>query len=54
MNLQQSVKIMLVIETEKIKEAKNILLKYSNGLEVPKELNIKVIEEKKDAGKTEK
>lgn len=41
---------MIAIETGKIKEAKSILLKYSYGLEVPKELNIKVIEEKEDAG----
>jgi len=32
-----------------VKEAKDILLKYSNGLEVPKELNIKIIEEIEDA-----
>jgi len=44
----------IAIETEKIKKAKDILLKYSHGLEVPKELNIKVIEEKEDAGKTKK
>jgi len=40
---------MLVIETDKIKKAKDILLRYSHGLEIPKELNIKIVEEKEDA-----
>jgi len=44
----------IVIEKEKIKKAKDILLRYSHGLEIPKELNIKVVEEKEDAGKTKK
>lgn len=37
------------IEKMKIKKTKDILLKYFNGLEVPKELNIKVIGEIEDA-----
>ena len=43
---------MIAIEKKKIKEAKEILLKTSYGMEVPKELNLLIIdEEKEDAGK---
>lgn len=45
---------MVVIEKKKIKKAENLLLKYSHGLEVPKELNIKIIKEIEDAGKIKK
>ena len=40
---------MIAIEKKKIKDAKDILLRSSYGLEVPKELNIKIIEEEEDA-----
>ena len=41
---------MVTIEKKKIKEAKEIVLKTSYGLEVPKEINLLIIdEEKKDA-----
>ena len=43
---------MIAIERKKIKEAKEIVLKTSYGLEVPKEINLLIIDEEKKDAKT--